>query len=104
MLGANTDSVPTHEAWAKSIDGVSFPLLSDYDKKLSEKYEVLVKEAGGIALRGLFIIDPQGDLQYISVNNLAVGRNVGEILRVLAACQAGGACPINWEEGQETLS
>lgn len=103
VLGANTDSVPTHEAWAKSIGGIDFPLLSDYDKKLSEKYGVLTEAAGGISLRGVFIIDPQGVLQYLSVNNLDVGRNVKEILRLLAACQMGGACPVNWEEGQETL-
>ncbi len=103
MLGANTDSLPTHEAWAKSIGGVDFPLLSDYNKELARKYQVLTDEAGGIALRGVFIIDPNGILQYASVNNLAVGRNVKEILRLLAACQAGGACPVNWEEGQEVF-
>lgn len=59
--------------------------------------------AGGIALRGTFIIDPEGKLQYYSVNNTDVGRNVNEILRVLSALQAGGACPVNWDEGQDTL-
>lgn len=103
MLGANTDSLPTHEAWAKSIGGVDFPLMSDYNKELSRKYMVLTEEAGGIALRGVFIIDPEGIIQHVSVHNLAVGRNVKEILRTLAACQAGGACPVNWEEGQQVL-
>lgn len=103
VLGANTDSIPTHEAWAKSIGGVDFPLIADYNKTLSRQYEVLTDEAGGIALRGVFIIDPEGILQYASINNLAIGRNVKEVLRLVAACQAGGACPVNWEEGQEVF-
>lgn len=102
VIGANTDSVPTHEAWAKSIGGVYFPLVADYNKTLSREYEVLM-EKEGIALRGTFIIDPEGNLQYINVNNTAVGRNVNEVLRVLAALQTKGACPVNWEEGDPTL-
>lgn len=103
MLGANTDSVPTHNAWAESMGGIDFPLIADYDKKLSEKYGVLIDDAGGISLRGVFIIDPQGILQHISINNLDTGRNIKEILRVLAACKMAGACPVNWEEGDEVL-
>lgn len=103
MLGANTDSIPTHNAWAESMGGIDFPLIADYDKKLSEKYGVLIDDSGGISLRGVFIIDPQGILQHISINNLDTGRNIKEILRVLAACRMAGACPVNWEEGQDTL-
>ncbi len=103
-MGANTDSVPTHNAWAQHLGGVSFPLISDYDKKLSQTYEVLTEEAGGIALRGVFLIDPDGFLQYQLIQNLSVGRNVKEVLRVLKALQTGKACPANWEEGMATLS
>lgn len=81
---------------------MDFPLVADYNKTLSREYEVLM-EKEGIALRGTFIIDPEGNLQYISVNNTAVGRNVNEFLRVLAALQTKGACPVNWEEGDPTL-
>lgn len=102
-MGANTDSVPTHTAWAEHMGGINFPLLSDYDKQLSQTYEILTEEAGGIALRGVFIIDPDGYLQYIAIQNLNVGRNVQEILRILKALQTGKACPVNWEEGLSTL-
>lgn len=102
-MGANTDSVPTHNAWAEHIGGVDFPLLADYDKKLSQTYEVFIEESGGIALRGTFIINPDGYLQYILVQNLDIGRNVNEILRILKALQTGKACPVNWEEGQSTF-
>jgi peroxiredoxin (alkyl hydroperoxide reductase subunit C) len=54
-------------------------------------------------LRGTFIIDPQGVVQHISINNLDVGRSVSEVLRTLKACQTGAACPVDWDEGQETL-
>ncbi|MDF2548350.1 MAG: alkyl hydroperoxide reductase/Thiol specific antioxidant/Mal allergen [Anaerosolibacter sp.] len=104
VLGANTDSVPTHHAWAQHLGGVNFPLLADYDKALSKTYGVLADEAGGIALRGVFIIDPEGNLQYQLIQNLSVGRNVKEFVRVLKALQTGKACPANWEEGMSTLT
>ena len=103
VLGVNTDSIPTHKAWIESLGGIDYPLLADYDKKVTKDYEVYLDAAGGIALRGTFIIDPDGILQYYSVNNTDVGRNVNEILRVLQALQTKGACPVNWEEGQDTL-
>lgn len=103
VIGANTDSVPTHEAWAKSIGGVDFPLVADYNKTLSRDYCVLMEEEG-IALRGTFIIDPEGMIRYINVNDTAVGRNINEVLRVLAALQTKKACPVNWEVGAPTLT
>jgi len=103
VLGVNTDSVPTHKAWIKSLGGIDYPLLADYNKKTTKDYEVFYDEAGGIALRGTFIIDPHGMIQYICINNTSIGRNVNEILRVLGALQTGSACPVNWEEGQDTL-
>ena len=99
----NTDSVPTHKAWVESIGGIEYPLLADYDKRVTKEYGVFLDEAGGIALRGTFIIDPHGKIQHISINNTAVGRNVDEVLRLVKALQVGAACPVNWEEGQDTL-
>lgn len=58
----------------------------------------------GIAMRGTFIIDPEGNLRYINVNDTLVGRNVNEILRILAAFHTKKACPVNWEEGKPTLT
>ena len=94
--------MPTHNAWAQSLGGVDYPLVADYNKTLSAEYDVLM-ENEGIALRGTFIIDPEGVLQYINVNNTSVGRNVMEYLRVLKALQTKKACPANWEEGKPTL-
>lgn len=102
VLGVSTDSVPSHEAWSKSIGGVDYPLISDYNKTLSRDYEVLI-ENDGIALRGTFIIDPEGFIQYININNTSVGRSVNEYLRVLAALQTKKACPVNWNPGNPTL-
>ena len=102
VLGVSTDSVPSHEAWSKSIGGVNFPLLSDYNKDVSKLYEVLM-ENEGIALRGTFIIDPEGNLKHISINDTSTGRSVIEILRMLSALQTKKACPVNWEPGDPVI-
>ncbi len=108
ILGVSTDSVYSHRAWINTpreqngIAGVRFPLASDMTKEVSRKYGVLI-EKDGIALRGLFIIDPDGVLQYSVITNLNVGRSVAETLRVLAALQTGERCPMNWEPGDKTL-
>lgn len=60
-------------------------------------------EEEGISLRGTFVIDPEGILQYININNTAVGRNIMEYLRVLKALQTKKACPANWDEGKPTI-
>jgi len=108
VLGVSTDSVYSHRAWINTprdqngIAGVRFPLAADITKAVSRTYGVLVEDQG-IALRGLFIIDPEGVLQYSVINCLNVGRSVDETLRVLQALQTGGLCPVNWKPGQKTL-
>jgi len=108
VLGVSTDSVFSHRAWLKTprahngIEGTVFPLAADMTMEVSRSYGVLVEEEG-IALRGLFIIDPEGVLQYSVINNLNIGRSVDETLRVLEALQTGGLCPANWKPGQKTL-
>lgn len=77
-------------------------MASDMTKEVSRDYGVLIEEEG-IALRGLFIIDPEGIIRYLTVHDLDVGRSVDETLRVLKALQTGGLCPINWDEGQDLL-
>ncbi len=69
---------------------------------MARDYGVLIEEEG-VALRGLFIINPEGELQYQVVNHNNIGRDVDETLRVLQALQTGGLCPANWKPGQETL-
>lgn len=99
----STDSEHSHKAWIKGDLGkLKFPLASDKTGKTARNYGVLIEEEG-IALRGLFIIDPEGIIRYSVVHDLDVGRSVEETLRVLKALQTGGLCPIDWHEGDELL-
>jgi len=104
VLGASVDSKYSHLAWIQRGDlgTLKYPLLSDITKDVADRYGIL-DEAEGVALRGLFIIDPDGILQYKVVHNTAVGRNVDEVLRVLAALQTGDLCPLGWKPGEKTL-
>jgi alkyl hydroperoxide reductase subunit AhpC len=102
VLGASVDSKFTHLAWTESIGKINYPMLSDITKEVSRDYGVLL-ENDGIALRGLYIIDPEGKLRYQVVHDLSIGRNVDEVLRVLKALQTGELCPVDWEEGTATL-
>jgi peroxiredoxin 2/4 len=104
----STDTVFVHKAWINTprdkngVGDLRFPLASDATHKVSRDYGVLV-ETEGLATRGLFIIDPNGVLQYAVIHNLNVGRSVDETLRVLEALQTGGLCPANWRPGQKLL-
>lgn len=102
VIGINTDSVYSHNAWLNLIGKVDYPVASDYTKCVSRNYDVLDEEAG-LAHRGVFIVDPEQRIRYASVNDLAVGRNTTEILRVLAALNTKKACPVNWKEGSAAL-
>ncbi len=102
VMGASIDSKFTHLAWTDRIGHINYPMLSDITKEVSREYGILIEEEG-IALRGLFIIDPDGKLRYQVVHDLSVGRNVDEVLRVIKALQTGELCPVNWEEGAATL-
>ncbi len=108
VVAVSTDSVFSHKAWIETprekngVADLKYPLASDITKEVSRSYGVLI-ESEGIALRGLFIIDPEGILQYQVVHSLNIGRNVDEALRVLQALQAGGRCPVNWKPGQSTI-
>jgi peroxiredoxin 2/4 len=109
VLGVSTDSVHSHRAWIKTpreengIADLQYPLLSDVGGKLAKKYNILVEDAN-IALRGLFIINPEGVLQYAVVHDLNIGRSVDETLRVLQGLQTGGLCSADWTPGQENLT
>ena len=108
VIGISTDSVHSHRAWLKTpqdqngIAGVKYPIASDTGGRLAAKYNILVDEAN-IALRGLFIINPEGILQYAVVHDLNIGRSVDETLRVLQGLQTGGLCAADWKPGQENL-
>jgi len=103
ILSVSTDSVYSHLAWQKhDLGEIGYPMIADMTKRISRDYRVLL-ENEGVALRGLFIIDPEGTVQYELVHSLSVGRNVAEIHRVLQAIQTGELCPVGWEPGADTL-
>jgi len=111
LLGCSVDSVHTHLAWTRTprseagVGELNYPLLSDISKEIAAAYDVLI---GDVALRGVFIIDPEGTVQSATINNLDVGRSVAAVLRTLKgyqyAAKTGDVCPANWEEGQEGMS
>ena len=104
VIGCSTDSVHSHKAWfQRDLQTIKYPVLADTSHKISKEYGVLIEEEG-IALRGTFIIDPNGVLQYQVVSALNVGRSVDETLRVLQALQTGGLCQMEWKPGQATLT
>ncbi len=103
ILAASTDSAHSHKAWfEKDLPQVEYPVLADTGHALSRAFGVLL-EKDGAALRGTFIIDPHGIIQYVVISNLNVGRSVQETLRVVKALQTGGLCPIEWKPGMKTL-
>ena len=112
LVGCSVDSKFSHLAWAKTdrkaggIGKLQFPLLADINKSIARSYGVLI-ESAGIALRGLFLINPKGVVTYQVVHDLNVGRNVDETLRVLRAFQesekTGEVCPANWTPGKQTM-
>ncbi|MEY8303328.1 peroxiredoxin [Anaerosalibacter bizertensis] len=103
VLAVSVDSEHSHKAWIKGDLGkVKFPIASDMTKKVAKDFGILIEE-DGVALRGLFIIDPEGVVRYSVVHDLNVGRSVDETLRVLKALQTGGLCPVDWDEGEDLL-
>ncbi len=105
LIGASTDSEFVHLAWRQNhndLKDLRFPLLADTSKSLAEELGILEKEEK-VAYRTTFIVDPDGIIRHVSVNDLNVGRNVHEILRVLEALQTGELTPCDWEPGQETI-
>jgi len=111
VIGVSVDSHFTHLAWKNTprkqggIGPIRFPLVADLDKSISRNYGVLLD--GGIALRGLFLIDQQGIVRHALINDLPLGRSVDEALRVLDALrfhqEHGDVCPANWHEGEEAM-
>lgn len=106
LIGASTDSEFVHLAWRRDHEDLrqlKFPMLADTSKSLAEELGILEQEEK-IALRATFIVDPHGIIRWVCVNDLSVGRNVKEVIRVLDALQTDELCPCNWEKGEETLT
>jgi peroxiredoxin 2/4 len=109
VLGVSTDSVFSHRAWLQTtrekggVEGLRYPLAADSTKSVSRDYGVLIEDKG-VALRGLFVIDPEGILRYKVVHDLNIGRSAEETLRVIQALQTGGLCQAEWRPGQKTIN
>jgi len=113
VIGVSIDSQYSHLAWYNTprnkggIAGTDYPVLADVTKQISRDYGVLMEDKG-IALRGLFIINPDGVVVNETVNFLGVGRNVDETLRLIDAFQhnakTGEVCPANWTKGKDTIN
>lgn len=112
VIGVSVDSHYTHFAWLNTprsqggIQGVKYPLVSDLTKGIAKDYDVLLDDAG-VALRGLFLIDKEGVVQHQVVNNLPLGRNVSEAIRMVEALrffeENGEVCPANWNKGSKGM-
>jgi peroxiredoxin 2/4 len=114
ILGVSVDSEFAHLAWIQTerklggLGDINYPLISDLKREISTAYNVLDPELGA-ALRGLFIIDRSGVLQYATINNLSFGRSIDETLRVLQAIQhvqshSNQVCPVDWQPGGKTIN
>ncbi len=107
LLGASTDSEFVHLAWRKDhndLRELRFPMIADTSKSLAAELGILTDDDERIAYRATYIIDPEGIVRWVNVNDLSVGRNVAEVLRVLDALQTDELCPCNWTKGEETLT
>lgn len=105
IYGASTDSEFVHLAWRRShpdLKELPFPMLADIKRELCAAFGILDRKEG-VALRATFIVDPEGVIRFVSVNDLNVGRNPGEVLRVLDALQTDELCPCNWQKGDQVL-
>lgn len=111
VIGVSVDSQFTHLAWKNTprekggIGQVKFPLVADLSKDIAREYGVLFNNA--VALRGLFLIDREGVVRHALINDLPLGRNIDEALRILDALQFhethGEVCPANWKDGEEGM-
>ena len=105
VLGASTDTHFVHLAWRKQhedLKDLEIPMLADTKRELAQALGILHK-TDGVPLRATFIVDPDGIIRWVGVNDLSVGRNVPEVLRVLDALQTDELCPCNWQKGEPTL-
>jgi peroxiredoxin (alkyl hydroperoxide reductase subunit C) len=112
IVACSVDSVYSHLAWLKAekkqggIQGITYPLVSDLNKTICRQYHVL-KEDEGIAYRGLYLLDKQGMIRHMVLNDLSIGRSVDEVLRTLDALifheNHGDVCPANWKAGEKAF-
>jgi lipoyl-dependent peroxiredoxin subunit C len=106
LIGASTDTDFVHLAWRQSrpdLQETTFPWIADQKKELASALGILDQEEG-VALRATFIVDPENIIRHVTVNDLSVGRNPKETLRILDALQTDELCPCNWQQGEQFLN
>ncbi|GMA67807.1 redoxin domain-containing protein [Leuconostoc gelidum] len=111
IYSVSEDSEFVHKAWAEATDTIAkikYPMLADPAGKLARFFNVLDEEAG-LAFRAVFIVNPEGQIQSYTINNMGIGRNAEEILRTLEAAQfvsehGDRVCPANWHPGEDTIT
>ncbi len=115
VIGVSIDSKFSHLAWQKTprdkggLGGVRYPLVADVTKKIGNAYGVILPDGGdeGLALRGTFVIDKKGNVRHATLNDLPLGRNIDEYLRLIDAIEFnekhGDVCPANWHPGEDTM-
>jgi peroxiredoxin (alkyl hydroperoxide reductase subunit C) len=111
LIGVSVDSRFTHLAWKNTaienggIGNIQYPLVEDLNKEIAKSYGILL--GGSVALRGLFLIDTKGVVRHAVINDLPLGRNVDEAIRMVDALQFtethGDVCPANWKKGEEAM-
>jgi len=112
VIGCSVDSHFTHLAWKNTpvekggIGNIRYPLVADLTKQIAKDYDVLLEEAG-VALRGSFLIDKDGTIRHCVINDLPLGRNIDEMIRMVDAMEFanehGEVCPAEWEKGKEAM-
>lgn len=113
VVGCSTDSEFCHWAWSNTpreqggIQGVTYPLVADINKEVAAKFDVLAEEGDRVAYRGLFLIDKQGVVRHMLVNDMPLGRSIDEAIRIVDALQHfeqfGEVCPMGWHKGAEAM-
>ena len=111
IYGVSTDTHFTHKAWhdtSETIGKIKYPLIGDPTHAISRNFDVLIEEAG-LADRGTFVINPEGQIKIVELNDGGVGRDATELLRKVKAAQyvaahPGEVCPAKWKEGEATLA
>lgn len=111
ILSVSTDTAFAHKAWkdiSPAVAKVNYPMLSDANHDLSSYLNVLIEDEG-LALRGTFVVDPEGTIKSMEVNDNSIGRSAKELLRKVKAAQfvhehGDKVCPASWEEGEDTLT
>jgi peroxiredoxin (alkyl hydroperoxide reductase subunit C) len=111
VYSVSTDTHFTHKAWhdtSETIKKIKFPMIGDPTGQISRNFEVMIEE-DGLALRGTFVADPEGNIKVCEVHDLGIGRSAKELVRKIQAAQyvashEGEVCPASWQPGEETLA